>query len=217
MGKDRRKPLLSIRYEGGHGGGSVHVEGAEAGEQLRLRLADKSGHPLADCAPAAADDQGRAVLTVPFVATQRTRLVVLGAWSGESAPLEPPASRHDVDQAARREEARGALNDIFGAVRGLVGDLLDQEDMLAEEAAPALRRAVAEARRSGPGEIFIVQGRLADGRPALVVTHQQKGGRPLIVEQIPVNTSGWSSARLARWPHPDSPDAQVFRVPAEAE
>jgi hypothetical protein len=194
----------------------VEVRGARPGEPVRVRLVgDRGGRGvLAQCPARAADEQGRALVPVPFEPTVRARVVVHGEHSGEVAPGNVP--RWERERAARREEVKDALGGVLGGLRDLAGELLQRRGGPIGSGVE-LDDAVAEARRHGPGRVSVAQARLSDGRPVLTVSHQAPGGRPLVVAHVAVDTAGWSRARLELWPQTGSPEAEVWFLPEERQ
>jgi hypothetical protein len=130
-------------------------------------------------------------------------------------PVVPVARDPAADLPLRRawRNVAAEWHSLRAGLRRLLGD---SGDLAALVLADTVRHAAAEAfrsgRRDGPdAEVAVVQDRI-NGRPGLVVLHQESGEPfPRIVDEIIVDLPTMSERDSRRWPLASSPRARVWR------
>ena len=74
---------------------------------------------------------------------------------------------------------------------------------------PEVEQTLAEYKREGTGIVVVAQGRV-HGRPALIVLRGDTEAELAIVQEVELDTSGWSRDRVESWPDSDSSSAQRY-------
>jgi hypothetical protein len=131
----------------------------------------------------------------------------------EPEPDMPQSNRGEQRSEPNVSAAAHEVGKAAAAVGRAIYDLFRGPSDL-ERMPDAVRAAVAEARRYGPGEVAVIQDRWR-GKPILTVAYQETGrDQARLVQRVPVDTSRMTAQEIDSWPVASAREALVWTFPA---